>query len=38
VRMRGGHYLAPEQPGYSAQVKPESLDEFEFPGGAAWRS
>jgi L-fuconate dehydratase len=38
VQMRGGHYLAPEQPGYSAQMKAESLDEFEFPGGAAWRS
>ena len=38
VRMRGGRYLAPEQPGYSAQMKAESLDEFEFPGGAAWRS
>jgi hypothetical protein len=23
---------------YSAQMKPESLDAFEFPGGAAWRS
>ena len=32
VRMRGGRYLAPEQPGYSAQIKAESLDEFEFPG------
>jgi len=38
VRMRGGRYLAPEQPGYSAQIKAESLNEFEFPGGAAWRS
>ena len=38
VRMRGGRYLAPEQPGYSAQIKAGSLDEFEFPGGAAWRS
>ena len=38
VRMRGGRYLAPEQPGYSAQIRAESLDEFEFPGGAAWRS
>ena len=38
VRMRGGRYLAPTQPGYSAQIRPESLDEFEFPGGAAWRS
>jgi L-fuconate dehydratase len=38
VRIRGGRYLAPEQPGYSAAIRPESLDEFEFPGGAAWRS
>jgi L-fuconate dehydratase len=38
VRMRGGRYLAPSQPGYSAEMKAESLDEFEFPGGAAWRS
>ena len=38
VRMRGGRYVAPEQPGYSAEMKPESLDEHEFPRGAAWRS
>jgi L-fuconate dehydratase len=38
VRMRGGRYLAPQQPGYSAAIRPESLDEFEYPGGAAWRS
>ncbi len=38
VRIRGGRYVAPEQPGYSAAMKAESLDEFEFPGGAAWRS
>ncbi len=31
-------YLAPRQPGYSAAIRPESLDEFEYPGGAAWRS
>jgi L-fuconate dehydratase len=38
VRIRDGRYQAPEQPGYSARMKAESLDEFEFPGGAAWRS
>jgi L-fuconate dehydratase len=38
VRIRGGRYVAPEQPGYSAAMKAGSLDEFEFPGGAAWRS
>ena len=32
VRMRGGRYLAPERPGYSAQIKAESLDEFGVPG------
>lgn len=36
VRMRQGHYLAPEMPGYSAELRPASLREFEFPTGAAW--
>jgi L-fuconate dehydratase len=38
VRIRNGHYLAPTAPGMSAQIKPESLREYAFPGGAAWRS
>jgi L-fuconate dehydratase len=38
VRMRGGRYVPPEQPGYSAAIRADSLDEFEYPGGAAWRS
>ena len=37
VRMRGGRYVPPEQPGYSAAIRGDSLDEFEYPGGAAWR-
>jgi L-fuconate dehydratase len=36
--MRGGRYVPPEQPGYSAAIRGDSLDEFEYPGGAAWRS
>ncbi|MCR9294446.1 MAG: L-fuconate dehydratase [bacterium] len=32
VEMRNGHYLPPTAPGYSAQMKPESLDAFEFRG------
>ena len=36
VRIRRGHYLLPTQPGYSIQIKPESLARFEFPAGAAW--
>jgi L-fuconate dehydratase len=37
VRIRGGRYLLPEQPGYSATMKPESVAEFSFPDGPAWR-
>ncbi len=36
VRIRKARYLAPEKPGYSITIKPASLDEFEFPKGAAW--
>ena len=38
ARTRAGRYLAPEAPGYSAEIHTASLDEFEFPGGAAWRT
>jgi L-fuconate dehydratase len=37
VRTRGGRYLLPEQPGYSASMRPESIAEFSFPDGPAWR-
>ncbi len=36
VRMRGGRYLPPEAPGYSIEMKPESLDAHAFPDGAEW--
>jgi L-fuconate dehydratase len=36
VRMRGGRYVVPDAPGYSIEMRPESLEEFAFPGGAAW--
>jgi len=38
VKVRNGRYLAPTEPGYSATIKPASLDEHEFPNGAAWKS
>jgi L-fuconate dehydratase len=38
VRTRAGRYLAPESPGYSITLKPESIAEFSFPDGPAWRS
>ncbi|HWB98900.1 MAG TPA: L-fuconate dehydratase [Bryobacteraceae bacterium] len=37
VRMHNGRYQAPEKPGYSITMRPESLDEYEFPDGPAWR-
>jgi L-fuconate dehydratase len=37
VRTAGGRYLAPQQPGYSAEIKRSSLDEHRFPDGAAWQ-
>jgi len=38
VRLRDGRYLPPEQPGYSIEMRPESLRDFAYPDGAAWRS
>ena len=38
IRIERGRYLAPEAPGYSVEMKPESLVEYAFPGGAAWRT
>src|SRR5438094_770731 len=37
VTIRGGRYQVPTAPGYSIAMKPESLREYAFPGGAAWR-
>src|SRR5437588_585056 len=37
VTMRQGRYLAPLDAGYSIEMKPKSLDYYEFPGGEAWR-
>ena len=36
VRIRRGRYLVPEAPGYSIEMRPESLEEYAFPGGGAW--
>jgi L-fuconate dehydratase len=36
VRTRKGRYLAPEKPGYSITMKPQSLSDYEFPGGKVW--
>ncbi|MCA1688621.1 MAG: L-fuconate dehydratase [Actinobacteria bacterium] len=36
VRIKNGRYVPPERPGYSIEMHPESLDEFEFPTGSVW--
>jgi len=35
--IRDARYQAPQAPGYSITMKPESLKRFEFPNGAAWK-
>jgi L-fuconate dehydratase len=37
VRIVAGHYLAPTRPGFSTTLRPESLRDYEFPGGAVWQ-
>lgn len=36
VRIKEGHYLLPEEPGYSIEIREESLTRFAFPEGEAW--
>jgi len=36
VRLRGGRYVAPDRPGYSAEIRRESLERYVFPTGQAW--
>ena len=38
VRVRDGRYMAPTLPGYSAEMRSESLSVYGFPDGAAWRA
>jgi L-fuconate dehydratase len=37
VVIRNGRYMPPAKPGYSITMRAESLDQFEFPNGAAWK-
>jgi len=36
VVMRGAYYVPPEEPGYSAEIRAESLERHHFPGGEVW--
>jgi L-fuconate dehydratase len=35
--VKNARYQAPTRPGYSIEIKPESLDAYEFPQGSVWR-
>jgi len=37
VRIVNAHYQAPLEPGYSIEMKAESLDAHEYPAGRVWR-
>ena len=37
VQMAEGRYLAPQQAGYSSEIRRSSLEEHRFPEGAAWQ-
>jgi L-fuconate dehydratase len=37
VRMRRGRYLLPQQPGYSSEIRPETLEMYAYPDGPAWK-
>ncbi|GAA3728580.1 hypothetical protein GCM10023082_28080 [Streptomyces tremellae] len=38
VRVVSGAYAAPEAPGFSARMLPESVAAHSFPGGSVWRA
>jgi L-fuconate dehydratase len=38
VSVRNGHYYLPEAPGYSIEIKPESLAIYAFPNGDYWQA
>ena len=38
VTIRDGHYMPPQQPGYSIEMRPESLRDYAFPDGPVWRA
>ena len=38
VVMNGDRYMPPMEPGYSIEMKAESLERYEYPNGEAWKS
>jgi len=37
VLIKSGRYMPPDAPGFSIQMRPESLVDYEFPHGRVWR-
>jgi L-fuconate dehydratase len=37
VNVRNGHYFAPSTPGFSAEMRTDSLRRYRYPDGPAWR-
>lgn len=37
VTMKNGHYMPPSTPGYSTEMKPDSVKAHSFPDGPVWR-
>ncbi|NSX56644.1 L-fuconate dehydratase [Parasulfitobacter algicola] len=38
VRTHDGHYLPPQRPGFSVEMKPDSIARHLFPSGAEWQA
>lgn len=36
VIMENAHYMTPSVPGYNTELKPEAVQEFEYPNGFYW--
>jgi L-fuconate dehydratase len=36
--VKSARYVTPLRPGYSIDIKPESIAEYEFPAGRFWKS
>ena len=37
VVIRDGHYIPPQKPGYSIEIKQETLKDYAFPHGSVWQ-
>ena len=37
AHFRRGHYVVPDAPGYSIEMRSDSLERYAFPHGAVWR-